>query len=103
MECLGTETKGPTGMPEPLSSCSGCGMSLHDKCANNGTTSVPLVALCWKGSKWFCEECRSCDACSTQNEKGPCVLRCNDCIKMFHFSCMNPEVTDAKKVKTSWR
>ncbi|XP_058820696.1 histone acetyltransferase KAT6A isoform X2 [Topomyia yanbarensis] len=104
VECLGTESKGPTGIPEVLSSCSGCGMSLHNKCANNGTTAtVPLAALSRKGNKWFCEECKTCDACLTQNEKGPCVLSCSDCGRNFHFTCMEPEVNDAKKVKTLWR
>ncbi|EAT36860.1 AAEL011106-PA [Aedes aegypti] len=103
VECLGTEAKGPSGLPEPLSSCNGCGMSLHNKCANGDDTTVPLAALVKKGNKWYCEECKSCDACSTQNEKGPCVLSCNYCLKNFHFSCMDPAIVDSKKLKSVWR
>lgn len=102
VECLGTDAKGPSGLPESLSSCSGCGMSLHNKCANGDDTDIPLAALVRKGNKWFCEECKSCDACSTQNQKGPCVLSCNYCLKNFHFACMNPAFSD-KKVKSVWR
>lgn len=104
VECLGTDTRGPTGGPEPLSSCNGCGMSLHNKCASGESELVPpLSVLVTRGNKWFCEECRSCDACSTQNERGPCVLSCGNCSKAFHFSCMDPGLSDLKKVKTIWR
>lgn len=78
-------------------------MSLHNKCANGDDTTVPLAALVKKGNKWYCEECKSCDACSTQNEKGPCVLSCNYCLKNFHFSCMDPAIVDSKKLKSVWR
>lgn len=104
VECLGTDTKGPAGGPEPLSSCNGCGMSLHNKCASGDSELVPpLSVLVTRGNKWFCEECRSCDACATQNERGPCVLSCGNCPKAFHFSCMDPGLSDLKKVKTIWR
>lgn len=103
VECLGTDTKGPSGVPEPLSSCAGCGMALHNKCANTSATTVPLAAIVKKGNRWFCEECQNCDVCATQNEKGPCVLSCSDCLKNFHFSCMSPEITDTKKIKAAWR
>lgn len=102
VECLGTEAKGPSGLPEPLSSCNGCGMSLHNKCANGDDTTVPLAALVKKGNKWYCEECKSCDSCSTQNEKGPCVLSCNYCLKNFHFTCMDPVIVDPNKLKSVW-
>uniref|UniRef100_A0A8D8H269 histone acetyltransferase n=1 Tax=Culex pipiens TaxID=7175 RepID=A0A8D8H269_CULPI len=104
VECLGTDTKGPAGGPEPLSSCNGCGMSLHNKCASGDSELVPpLSVLVTRGNKWFCEECRSCDACATQNERGLCVLSCGNCSKAFHFSCMDPGLSDLKKVKTIWR
>uniref|UniRef100_A0A8D7ZTR7 histone acetyltransferase n=2 Tax=Culex pipiens TaxID=7175 RepID=A0A8D7ZTR7_CULPI len=104
VECLGTDTKGPAGGPEPLSSCNGCGMSLHNKCASGDSKLVPpLSVLVTRGNKWFCEECRSCDACATQNERGLCVLSCGNCSKAFHFSCMDPGLSDLKKVKTIWR
>ncbi|XP_055613729.1 histone acetyltransferase KAT6A isoform X2 [Uranotaenia lowii] len=103
VECLGTDTKGPAGVPDPLSSCSGCGVSLHNTCANTNSTDLPLAALVKRGTKWYCEECKICDGCSTQNEKGPCLISCSDCTKNYHFSCMAPGTGDNKILKTAWR
>lgn len=104
-ECLGTDTKGPKG-PEPLSSCNGCGMSLHSTCANNAAKNLPhtieLLKLVTKGNKWFCEECKTCDSCYNSTvDKGNCLLDCCTCHKNFHFACLNP-VPD-KKIKCPWR
>lgn len=103
-ECLEPDSTGPNGEPEPLCACNGCGLSLHTTCANNGsggkhTTNVPLSMLVAKGSKWFCEECKTCAACDAK-EKGPC-LGCGNCEKSYHFSCLNP--VPEKKPKCPWR
>ncbi|KAJ6646741.1 Histone acetyltransferase KAT6A [Pseudolycoriella hygida] len=103
-ECLGTALKGPLGNPEPLSSCNGCGMSLHSTCANNAaktSDAVPLTTLVKKGSKWFCEQCKStCESCQ-RNDAGVCVLGCCTCEKNFHLSCLDP--VPEKKPKCPWR
>lgn len=59
-ECLGTEAKNRHGVFEKLSSCSECGACVHLSCTNAGPELSHLIA---KGGKWFCEECKTCDAC----------------------------------------
>lgn len=101
-ECSGNEIKGPKGQPEPLSSCDGCGMTLHSTCANNfgkNLTNIPLTLLVAKGSKWYCEDCKSCESCNS-SDLGP-HLDCCSCHKNYHFSCLDP-VPD-KKPKCPWR
>ncbi len=103
-ECLGTALKGPLGNPEPLSSCTGCGMSLHSTCANNAAKTddvVPLATLVKKGSKWFCDQCKStCESCQ-RTDVGVCVLGCCACEKNYHLSCLDP--VPEKKPKCPWR
>ncbi|XP_059621865.1 histone acetyltransferase KAT6A-like isoform X2 [Phlebotomus argentipes] len=105
-ECLGTELKGPRGVPEILSSCGACGMAMHTTCANmtsrKGAPHVELSALVAKGSAWYCEECRSCEGCNSSTaENGPCLLGCFACHKNYHFSCLDP--VPVKKIKCPWR
>lgn len=103
-ECLGTESKGPRGVPESLSSCDDCGRSLHSTCANTnskGSHRIELSALVARGSKWYCDECSSCDSCKSNADKGPCLLGCCTCHKNFHFGCLDP--VPEKKAKCPWR
>lgn len=60
MECLGTEAKNKNGIFEKLSACTDCGSSVHISCVKSGPELGLLLA---KGNKWFCEDCRTCDAC----------------------------------------
>lgn len=103
-ECFNNASKGPNGRPEPLTACEGCGVSLHSSCASlsaNTTETVPLALLVKKGSKWFCEECRSvCESCHA-SARGTCLLGCCGCEKNYHLSCLDP-VPD-KKPKCPWR
>lgn len=106
IECRGNATKGPSGNAEVLSSCSGCGLSLHSTCAsklaNILTTPVPLSILVKKGSKWLCKECQStCSACKNNNNKGTCLLMCCTCDKNYHLCCLDP--VPVKKPKCPWR
>lgn len=103
--CSGNSKSNQNGIPEPLSCCYQCGMALHTTCANiTGKCKTPsqvlLYMLITKGSKWYCEKCRTCDTCD-DTQKGPCLLCCNSCGKNFHLTCLNP-VPD-KKPKCPWR
>uniref|UniRef100_A0A182UX01 histone acetyltransferase n=1 Tax=Anopheles merus TaxID=30066 RepID=A0A182UX01_ANOME len=97
IECL---KPGGLSGPEPISSCDRCAIALHDGCANrsNGSEAdaVPLSRLVAAGNRWYCEECKPCDGCSTANESlshpQRCVVECPDCRRRFHFQCMNPPV-----------
>lgn len=101
-ECSGTNVNGPNGTPEPLSSCDGCGMSLHTTCANIAAkTSIQLTTLVAKGSKWFCVKCKTCEGCNTTEKGGPCLLGCCECNKNYHFECLDP--VPNKKTKCPWR
>lgn len=107
-ECRGTATKGPTGTAELLSSCCGCGLSLHSSCAsklaNLASNIVPLSILVKKGSKWLCKECQStCNACKPthSNSKGICLLMCCTCDKSYHLCCLDP--VPMKKPKCPWK
>lgn len=107
MECRGTAMKGPSGAAEVLSSCSGCGLSLHTTCANKLanvlTQPVPLSILVKKGSKWMCRECQlTCGACkNTSSNRGACLLMCCACDKNYHLCCLDP--VPVKKPKCPWR
>lgn len=107
MECRGTASNGPSGAAEVLSSCSGCGRSLHTTCANKLanvlTQPVPLSILVKKGSKWMCRECQStCGACkNTNSNRGACLLMCCTCDKNYHLCCLDP--VPVKKPKCPWR
>lgn len=121
VECRGTAVKGPTGTAELLSSCCGCGISLHSSCAsklaNLASNVVPLSILVKKGSKWLCKECQpNCSACKTSttaasatatatssssNSKGVCLLTCCTCDKNYHLCCLDP--VPVKKPKCPWR
>ncbi|XP_050068561.1 histone acetyltransferase KAT6B-like [Anopheles maculipalpis] len=113
IECLKPNLNGPNGRkPEPMSSCVRCGISLHDSCANklNGyeTVAVSLSQLVACGNRWFCEECKPCDACNAVNESlsrvHQCVVECASCERRFHFQCMVPPAcTGERKVHESWR
>lgn len=102
-ECLGNSLKNPKGLPEPLSSCTGCGKSVHTSCANTASKTsqnVQLINLVAKGSKWYCDDCKSCDACS-KKQAGFCLMDCCGCHKNFHLTCLDP--VPEKKVKCPWR
>lgn len=102
-ECKGTASKGPKGHPEPLSSCHGCGKSLHTTCANvasKTTQQIHLSNLVKKGNKWYCNSCKTCDACSNKQD-GLCLMDCCGCHKNFHLNCLDP--VPEKKVKCPWR
>lgn len=97
-ECF--ECNGTANSRDPLHPCNGCGKLLHMTCANSITgKNVPLTILVAKGSKWFCENCKQCEACNA-TEKGPC-LGCGECQKNYHFGCLNP--VPEKKPKCPWR
>ncbi|XP_053671514.1 histone acetyltransferase KAT6B-like [Anopheles nili] len=112
IECLKTSHSGPNHRkPEPMSSCERCGISLHDSCSNKSTgneTAVPLSQLVSVGNRWFCEECKPCDGCTSLNESISraqlCVVECAGCSRKFHFQCMDPpvKITD-KKLCEPWR
>jgi histone acetyltransferase MYST4 len=59
---LGTAAINQCGEAEDLKQCrGGCGVSLHPSClAMKG--SGPLTALLARGSRWFCQDCRTCSA-----------------------------------------
>lgn len=120
VECRGTAVKGPTGTAELLSSCCGCGISLHSSCAsklaNLASNVVPLSIFVKKGSKWLCKECQpTCGACKTSttntaaattassssSSKGVCLLMCCTCDKNYHLCCLDP--VPVKKPKCPWR
>lgn len=104
---------------EPLTSCNGCGVGLHDSCstshcspgASRHPTAVRLSRLVEKGNVWSCEECNSCDVCADTSQeddedealKGPWLLDCWSCKKYFHLSCLNPPLAETKKPKAPWR
>lgn len=101
-ECSGTESKGPKGSAEPLTSCTGCKKLIHSTCANvtcNTKVHIDLTLLTSKGNKWFCEDCRACDDCN--DTKGGLCLQCVNCSKMFHLNCLDP--VPEKKSKKSWK
>lgn len=104
IECRGTSQSNLAGIPELLSSCNGCGISLHTTCANklaNIAMPVPLAHLVKKGSRWLCNECHpACGSCKNTN-KGTCLLMCSTCDKNFHLSCLDP--VPEKKPKCPWR
>lgn len=106
-QCSGSDERNQNGIPEPLSSCDKCGMSLHTTCANiagkcKSQSQVLLYMLVTKGSRWYCTNCQECDACDDDPaDKGPCVLGCHTCHKVFHLNCLNP--MPDKKLKNPWR
>lgn len=104
-ECLGNEMRGPRGTPESLSTCDSCERAMHATCANlmyRGSQKVALNNLMDRGSKWFCDQCRSCDRCKKSDiAKGPCLLGCCLCDKTYHFGCMDP--IPEKTPKCPWR
>lgn len=104
-ECLGNEMRGPRGTPESLSTCSTCERAMHATCANlmyRGSQKVALNNLMDQGSKWYCDQCRSCDRCKKSDiAKGPCLLGCCLCDKSYHFGCMDP--IPEKTPKCPWR
>jgi len=59
---LGTAARNQCGEAEALKQCrGGCGVSLHPSClAVKG--SGPLTTLLARGSRWFCQDCRTCSA-----------------------------------------
>lgn len=61
-ECLGTASNNRNGEPEELSSCSGCGVSIHLSCVT-GHHAAEFQSLIQKGNCWYCEECLSCNEC----------------------------------------
>lgn len=95
--------KNPKGLPEPLSSCTGCGKSVHTSCANTASKTsqqIQLINLVANGSKWYCDDCKSCDGCS-KKQAGFCLMDCCGCHKNFHLACLDP--VPEKKVKCAWR
>lgn len=97
IECLGTESKNRQNNPEKLTSCFGCGSSVHLSC----TTAGPeLSALLAKGGRWFCEDCRTCDACGN-TDVSTCLLCCCGCDRNYHMGCLDPPAE--RKPKCPWR
>ncbi|KAF5306278.1 hypothetical protein FQA39_LY08976 [Lamprigera yunnana] len=97
IECLGTEAKNSNGSFEKLSACSGCGSCVHVSCTNSGPELSLLIA---KGSKWYCDDCKTCDSCSKPN-LSTCLLCCCNCDRIYHMSCLEPPVE--RKPKCPWR
>ncbi|KRT82696.1 PHD finger motif containing protein [Oryctes borbonicus] len=96
-ECLGTEAKNRHGVFEKLSSCSECGACVHLSCTNAGPELSHLIA---KGGKWFCEECKTCDACGN-SDVSTCLLCCCSCDRKYHMMCLDPPAE--RKPKCPWR
>ncbi|XP_066259738.1 histone acetyltransferase KAT6B isoform X1 [Euwallacea similis] len=96
-ECLGTETKNKKGLPEKLSACAECGSLVHLSCTTSGAELAALIA---KGGKWFCEDCKVCDACGNSGVS-MCLLCCCNCDRNYHMGCMDPPAD--KKLKCPWR
>ncbi|XP_037895820.1 histone acetyltransferase KAT6A, partial [Glossina fuscipes] len=103
--CSGNAQKNLNGIPEPLSSCKQCGISLHTTCANIAAkcktqSFVLLYMLVTKGTSWYCENCVKCNVCGKGN-KGPCLLQCYVCQKNYHLSCL--DTIPDKKPKHPYR
>uniref|UniRef100_A0A1B0G7E2 histone acetyltransferase n=1 Tax=Glossina morsitans morsitans TaxID=37546 RepID=A0A1B0G7E2_GLOMM len=103
--CSGNAQKNLNGIPEPLSSCKQCGISLHTTCANIAAkcktqSFVLLYMLVTKGTSWYCENCVKCNVCGKGN-KGPCLLQCFVCQKNYHLSCL--DTIPDKKPKHPYR
>ncbi|KAK4873761.1 hypothetical protein RN001_013121 [Aquatica leii] len=97
IECLGTEAKNSNGTFEKLSACSGCGSCVHVSCTNSGPELGLLIA---KGSKWYCDDCKTCDSCGKSNVS-TCLLCCCNCDRIYHMSCLEPPAE--RKPKCPWR
>jgi len=100
--CLGTAAINQCGEAEDLKQCrGGCGVSLHPSClAMKG--SGPLTALLARGSRWFCQDCRTCSAipsCSVTEHMF--LLNCDTCDRGYHMQCLQPPAGD--KPKSAWR
>uniref|UniRef100_A0A182NZE4 histone acetyltransferase n=1 Tax=Anopheles epiroticus TaxID=199890 RepID=A0A182NZE4_9DIPT len=114
IECLKTTQQGPGGRkPEPMSSCARCAIALHDNCSNKlndcKTGAFSLSRLVVAGNRWYCEECKSCDGCTSVNESlsraQQCVVECVSCTCCFHIRCMNRPVQceGERKPLPAWR
>ncbi len=126
-ECLGTAAKNRQGEAEELSSCAGCGMSLHLSCVT-GHHAAEFQMLIGKGNCWYCEECLSCNECGAFKDEvrykrfrplksfkrnflyvlSKCgkffqayLLNCLTCERCYHMLCLSPPVE--KKPKTPWK
>ncbi|EDW72068.2 uncharacterized protein Dwil_GK10748 [Drosophila willistoni] len=103
--CSGNSQKNLNGIPEPLSSCKQCGISLHTTCANiagkcKSQSYVLLYMLVTKGSLWDCQNCAECSVCKMHN-RGPCLLQCFVCKDHFHLTCL--DTIPDKKPKHPYR
>lgn len=103
--CSGNSQKNLNGIPEPLSSCKQCGISLHTTCANiagkcKSQSYVLLYMLVTKGSLWNCQKCADCVVCKMRN-RGPCLLQCFACKNHFHLTCL--DTIPDKKPKHPYR
>ncbi|KAH8333279.1 hypothetical protein KR074_008145 [Drosophila pseudoananassae] len=103
--CSGNAQKNLNGIPEPLSSCKQCGISLHTTCANiagkcKSQSYVLLYMLVTKGTIWECQNCADCVVCKMRN-RGPCLLQCFVCKDHFHLTCL--DTIPDKKPKHPYR
>nr|XP_016928754.1 histone acetyltransferase KAT6A [Drosophila suzukii] len=103
--CAGNSQKNLNGIPEPLSSCKQCGISLHTTCANiagrcKSQSYVLLYMLVTKGTIWDCQNCADCAVCKMRN-RGPCLLQCFVCKDHFHLTCL--DTIPDKKPKHPYR
>ncbi|KAI8040013.1 histone acetyltransferase KAT6A [Drosophila gunungcola] len=103
--CSGNSQKNLNGIPEPLSSCKQCGISLHTTCANiagrcKSQSYVLLYMLVTKGTIWDCQNCADCSVCKMRN-RGPCLLQCFVCKDHFHLTCL--DTIPDKKPKHPYR
>ncbi|KAH8309166.1 hypothetical protein KR059_006549 [Drosophila kikkawai] len=103
--CSGNAQKNLNGIPEPLSSCKQCGISLHTTCANiagrcKSQSYVLLYMLVTKGTNWDCQNCADCAVCKMRN-RGPCLLQCFVCKDHFHLTCL--DTIPDKKPKHPYR
>ncbi|KAH8398226.1 hypothetical protein KR222_007098, partial [Zaprionus bogoriensis] len=103
--CSGNSQKNLNGIPEPLSSCKQCGISLHTTCANiagrcKSQSYVLLYMLVTKGTLWHCQKCAECVVCKIRN-RGPCLLQCFVCKSHFHLTCL--DTIPDKKPKHPYR
>ncbi|KAF4528868.1 hypothetical protein B566_EDAN016345 [Ephemera danica] len=88
-ECLGTPARNRDGRHEALSSCRGCGASVHLSCV---ASSPELRAqLLLPGARWTCQECADCVGC---------LLECSKCRRSSHLTCLDPPLE--RRSKEAW-
>ncbi|XP_018350621.1 PREDICTED: histone acetyltransferase KAT6B isoform X2 [Trachymyrmex septentrionalis] len=101
-ECLGATMAGNNNNSkrntnEKLSRCCVCGAALHNSCA-----PPELSILVDRGITWSCDGCSpTCAGCELERESQNYLVKCADCVKCYHPTCIEPALD--KKVKAPWK